>query len=97
MSIPATLALVLILGGTGAQTQPAPARERRERSVSLSKIDDIWCDYLAAIAELRGGIHWVSWAGKDPLHTFLTRAGEIAEEVTQRIDEEVVEAMQRDD
>ncbi|MFL5350148.1 MAG: DUF2381 family protein [Hyalangium sp.] len=36
MSVSATVALVLILGGTGAQTQPAPARERRERSVTLS-------------------------------------------------------------
>jgi len=74
------------------------ARVRQvERSVTLTKIDDIWCDYLAAVAELRGGIHWVSWAGKDPLYSFLTRAGEIADEVQQRIDDEVVEAMMRDD
>ena len=68
-----------------------------ERQVTLVKIDDVWCDYLAAVAELRGGIHWVSWAGKDPLHTFLTRAGEIFEEARQRVDDEVVEALSRDD
>jgi preprotein translocase subunit SecA len=67
-----------------------------ERSVTLVKIDDIWCDYLAAIAELRGGIHWVSWSGKDPLHSVLTRAEEIFEEVRQRVDDEVLEAMADD-
>lgn len=67
-----------------------------ERSITLVKIDDIWCDYLAAISELRGGIHWVSWAGKDPLHSFLTRANEIFDEVGQRLDDEVLEAMSDD-
>ena len=67
-----------------------------ERSVTLSKIDDIWPDYLAAIAELRGGIHWVSWSGKDPLHTFLTRANAIFEETQTRIEEETLEAMADD-
>jgi uncharacterized protein (TIGR02268 family) len=37
LSVPATLALVLLLlGGTQAQAQPAPTRERRERSVILT-------------------------------------------------------------
>lgn len=67
-----------------------------ERSVTMSKIDDIWPDYLAAIAELRGGIHWVSWSGKDPLHTFLTRANEIFAETQTRIEDETLEAMADD-
>ena len=69
----------------------------RERRITLIKIDDLWSDYLAAIAELRGGIHWESWTGKDPLHTFLTRANEIFDEVRERIDEEVLEALERDE
>jgi preprotein translocase subunit SecA len=64
-----------------------------ERAVTLAKIDDIWADYLAAIAELRGGIHWVSWAGHDPLHSYLVRATEIFEDATRRIDDEVIEAL----
>jgi preprotein translocase subunit SecA len=64
-----------------------------ERRVTLEKIDDIWSDYLAAISELRGGIHWVSWTGKDPLHSFLTRATAIFEEAREQIDAEVLEAM----
>ncbi len=67
-----------------------------ERLVTLEIIDDIWSDYLASIAELRGGIHWVSWSGKDPLHTFLKRATEIYEDARSRIDAEVLEAL-RDD
>ena len=67
-----------------------------ERRVTLSKIDDIWPDYLAAIAELRGGIHWVSWSGKDPLHTFLTRAGEIYDETRERMEDEILDAMSDD-
>jgi preprotein translocase subunit SecA len=68
-----------------------------ERRITLIKIDDLWSDYLAAITELRGGIHWESWTGKDPLHTFLTRANEIYDEVEQRIAEEVAEALERDE
>ena len=67
----------------------------RERRITLIKIDDIWSDYLASIAELRSGIHWESWTGKDPLHTFLTRASSIFDEMQQRIDEEVSEALEQ--
>jgi preprotein translocase subunit SecA len=45
-----------------------------ERLVSLRAIDDLWSAHLAAIAELRSGVHWVSWGGRDPLHEFLTCA-----------------------
>jgi preprotein translocase subunit SecA len=69
----------------------------RERRITLIKIDDLWSDYLAAITDLRAGIHWESWTGKDPLHTFLTRANEIFDEVEERIAEEVAEALERDE
>ena len=65
-----------------------------ERRITLIKIDDLWSDYLAAIAELRGGIHWESWTGKDPLHTFLTRANDIFDEAVQRIAAETLEALE---
>ncbi|MGE5644374.1 MAG: accessory Sec system translocase SecA2 [Acidobacteriota bacterium] len=41
-------------------------------ALSLAILDDLWADYLANVAELRGGIHWVSWGGRDPLYEFLT-------------------------
>jgi preprotein translocase subunit SecA len=61
--------------------------------VALDVIDDLWADYLANIAELRGGIHWVQWGGRDPLHTFLTRAEEVYADFRARLDEEIAEAV----
>jgi preprotein translocase subunit SecA len=69
----------------------------RERSVTLIKIDDLWSDYLASVAELKAGIHWESWTGKDPLHTFLVRTTAIFDEMIKRIDEEVLEALELED
>jgi preprotein translocase subunit SecA len=63
------------------------------RSVELAVIDDLWADYLANIAELRGGIHWVSWGGRDPLHSFLTGAQEIYADFKARLDEEIADAL----
>ena len=34
-----------------------------ERLVRLTTIDDLWADYLAAIAEFRSGILWLSDTG----------------------------------
>ncbi len=70
--------------------------DERERRITLIEIDDVWSDYLAALTELQGGIHWESWTGKDPLHTFLTRANQIFDEVQERIDEEVIERLSQD-
>jgi len=63
------------------------------RSVELGVIDDLWADYLANIAELRGGIHWVSWGGRDPLHSFLTGAQEIYADFKVRLDDEIADAL----
>lgn len=60
--------------------------------IVLAVIDDLWADYLANIAELRGGIHWVSWGGRDPLHSFLTGAQEIYADFQARLDEEIADA-----
>ncbi len=43
-----------------------------ERLVALRTIDDQWADYLAAITDLREGVQWLSWGGRDPLHEYLT-------------------------
>jgi preprotein translocase subunit SecA len=64
-----------------------------ERHIELAVIDDLWADYLANIAELRGGIHWVSWGGRDPLHSFLTGAQEIYADFRARLDEEIADAL----
>jgi preprotein translocase subunit SecA len=68
-----------------------------ERLWTLHLMDDLWSDYLAAIAELRGGIHWVSWAGKDPVHTFLMEATFMFERLEDQLERELVEAFERED
>lgn len=45
----------------------------RERLIRLRTIDDLWSDHLAGVAELRSGVHWVSWGGRDPYHEFMTQ------------------------
>jgi preprotein translocase subunit SecA len=66
--------------------------ESAGRALTLAVIDDLWSDYLANIAELRGGIHWVSWTGKDPLHTFLTGAQEVYADFEASLREEIADA-----
>jgi preprotein translocase subunit SecA len=66
--------------------------EKAGRHLALAVIDDLWADYLANIAELRGGIHWVSWGGRDPLFEFLTGAKEIYEDFLRCLKEEFADA-----
>ena len=65
-----------------------------ERDITLAKIDEHWSDYLTAVAELRDGIHWQSYAGKDPVHEFRTRVVELFDRMLEQMDDEVVEAFE---
>ncbi len=49
-----------------------PTGSELERLVALRTIDDQWADYLATITDLREGVQWLSWGGRDPLHEYLT-------------------------
>lgn len=69
------------------------AIEQLQRELLLAVMDDLWADYLANIAELKGGIHWVSWGGRDPLHTFLTAAEDIYADLQARLPEEIAMAL----
>jgi preprotein translocase subunit SecA len=48
-----------------------------ERLVSLSTIDDLWCEYLSALSEIYAGIHWISLTGgiRDPIQNYLKFGG----------------------
>ena len=61
------------------------ARCRSDRSAwwQLTTIDDLWSDHLAAVAELRSGVHWYSWGGRDPLHEYLTRVDTMYRELEE--------------
>jgi len=45
--------------------------------VSLTTIDDLWSEYLSALADLRAGVQWVSLAGggRDPIQNFYRFGG----------------------
>src|ERR1035441_5476317 len=45
--------------------------EKSGRRLALAIIDELWSDYLANVAELKGGIHWIEFGGRDPLYEFL--------------------------
>lgn len=68
------------------------AVEKAGRELALVVIDEVWADYLANVAELKGGIHWVSWGGRDPLFEFLNGVEEIYADFHQCLKEDIAEA-----
>jgi preprotein translocase subunit SecA len=68
------------------------ALETAGRRLALAVVDDVWADYLANVAELRGGIHWVSWGGRDPLYEFVTGVRDIYDDFHQRVKEDIANA-----
>ena len=80
-----------------------PRDSELERLVSLSTIDDLWSEYLAAVADLRGSIHLVSLGGgdRDPFQSFyrfggfnafqeyIKRVHTLFEDLQSRIEEEI--------
>jgi preprotein translocase subunit SecA len=76
-------------------TGETPVSSELERLVSLRTIDDLWADYLATITDLREGVQWLSWGGRDPLHEYLTSVHslftqmeeQLAGEIAQRLEE----------
>jgi preprotein translocase subunit SecA len=64
-----------------------------ERLVRLTTIDDLWAEYLSATSELRSGIHWVTWGGRDPLHEYLTRVDSLFHDLETKIEEETAKRL----
>jgi preprotein translocase subunit SecA len=74
-------------------TGQTPSSSETERLVRLTVIDELWSEHLASIAELREGVHWVSFGGRDPLHEYLTNVHAMFEELLARIEDEVATRM----
>jgi preprotein translocase subunit SecA len=68
------------------------AVEAAGREITLALIDDLWADYLANVAELRGGIHWISWGAGDPLYKFLSGVEAIYADFHRCLREEAAQA-----
>ena len=70
-------------------TGETPCSSDFERLVSLRTLDDLWADYLATITDLREGVQWLSWGGRDPLHEYLTSVHSLFTQLEDSIDEEI--------
>ncbi|MBV8137581.1 MAG: accessory Sec system translocase SecA2 [Deltaproteobacteria bacterium] len=60
-----------------------------ERLVSLTTIDELWSEHLAALAELREGVVWVTWGGGNPYIAYLKGAVKLFGRLEERISEEI--------
>ena len=65
-----------------------------ERLVALRTIDDLWADYLAAITDLREGVQWLSWGGRDPLHEYLTSVHSLFTQLEEQLDGEIARRLE---
>jgi preprotein translocase subunit SecA len=70
-------------------TGEMPCSSDFERLVSLRTIDDLWADYLATITDLREGVQWLSWGGRDPLHEYLTAVHSLFTQLDEQMDGEI--------
>jgi preprotein translocase subunit SecA len=77
-------------------TGEVPSKSDRERAITLMTIDDLWSDYLAAVAELRAGTVWISLGGGNPMGDFLIRLHAMFGELNTAIDEEIVQRLEAD-
>jgi preprotein translocase subunit SecA len=68
----------------------------RERAITLMTIDDLWSDYLAAVADLRAGTVWISLGGGNPMGDFLIRLHAMFGELNTAIDEEIARRLAGD-
>jgi preprotein translocase subunit SecA len=70
-------------------TGATPCNSERERLVTLITIDDLWAEYLAAVTDLREGVQWLSWGGREPLYEYLRSVDSLFQQLQARIDEEI--------
>jgi preprotein translocase subunit SecA len=66
-----------------------PCSSELERLVSLTTIDDLWAQHLAAVGELREGTQWLSYGGREPLYEYLKAVHRLFENLQTRIAEEI--------
>ncbi|HEY3743420.1 MAG TPA: hypothetical protein VGL53_26420 [Bryobacteraceae bacterium] len=64
------------------------------RLTTLLVMDEFWSGHLAAITELRQGVHWVSWGGRDPLHEYLTAVDAMYRDMEETLDAAVAERIE---
>jgi len=61
-----------------------------ERRVALHRLDALWRDHLAAIDDLREGIHFWRLANRDPVQEFVKAADDVFRAALARYEEDLV-------
>src|SRR5262249_42902114 len=64
------------------------------RLVYLATIDDLWSEYIGALADLRAGIHWISLGGGDPFLSYVTSVHALFDELQEKLPEEIERRLQ---
>ena len=64
------------------------------QTITLHKIDEIWAQYLADIADIREGIHLKRLGGRDPYIEFQKLAVEIFDELLEKLDAELIKVFE---
>ena len=59
-----------------------------ERVVTLRTIDDLWADYLTAVADLRADAVWISLGAANPFANYIVQVHAMFKAFEQAIDEE---------
>jgi preprotein translocase subunit SecA len=52
----------------------------------LLALDELWAEHLACVTELREGIHWRSWGGREPFYEFVHDAEEMFQALMERLE-----------
>ncbi len=65
-----------------------------DRVVALTVMDEFWSGYLASITELRQGVHWVSWGGREPLFEYLKAVDVMYRELEESLDGAIAERLE---
>ena len=68
----------------------------RQKHITLRTIDDVWADHLARVSEYRAGVHWVSWAGRDPHREYLLKIHEWFGEMEAALPGEIARRVESD-
>ena len=69
-------------------------RPEIERLAALEVMDEFWSGHLAAITDLRQGVHWVSWGGRDPLHEYLKAVDSMYHEMETTLEDAIAERIE---
>ena len=75
-------------------TGERPCGSELERLVSLRTIDELWSEHLSEVVELRAGIIWVSYAGRNTLYEFLVRVDKWFRELEEKLDSEIARRLE---